>query len=245
MLRHQIYLGEIMNKIMVLLIILVMIVSCATSQVEKETAQIDPDRPHLAITLAYNLEVYEKPAFFLPKSYPTYAIWIEDKSTGRVRTVYVTGKAGKNEWTLADSRPESIPVWYGVTAQEEAEGPLTVDAVSGATREGEAAEILWQVPEDLVDKKIDLYIEANSSFDYNEYYTENEDEPGYSGTNGQPSLVWRAELDLSESISDPVTPEVIGHGHVLGSDHRIDSDVSQITTARETFEYIGIRYQRN
>ena len=101
-----------MNKIVVFLALLTMIVGCATAPVEKETVRIDPDRPHLAITLVYNLEVYEKPAFFLPKSYPTYAIWIEDKSMGSVRTVYVTGKAGKNEWTLADSRPESIPVWY-------------------------------------------------------------------------------------------------------------------------------------
>lgn len=234
-----------MNKIVVFLILLMMVLSCATSPVEEKTVQIDPDRPHLAITLAYNLEVYQKPAFFLPKSYPTYAIWIEDKSSGKVSTVYVTGKAGKNEWTMADSRPESIPVWYGLTAQEKTEGPLTVDAVSGATQEGEAAEILWQVPDNLVGKKIDLYIEANSSFDYNDYYTKSEDGPGYSGTNGQPSLVWRAELDLSENISDPVTPEIIGHGHVLGTNHQIDPDVSKITTARETFEYIGIKYQKN
>ena len=234
-----------MNKIRMFLILLSMIVGCATSQVEKEAPKIDPDRPHLVITLVYNLEVYEKPAFFLPKSYPTYAIWLKEASKGSVSTIYVTGKAGKGEWILADSRPESIPVWYGVTAREEAEGRLVIDAISGATQEGEAAEILWQVPDKLVGKKIDLYIEANSSFDYNAYYTKKENEPGYSGTNGQPSLIWHAELDLSESITDPVTPEIIGHGHVLGSDPRIDPDVSQITTARETFEYIGIKYYRN
>ena len=232
-----------MNKIAVFFILVLAIVSCATSQVERDIIQIDPDRPHLVITMAYNSEVYEKPAFFLPKSYPTYAIWLKEKSTERVSTIYVTGKAGTNEWTMADSRPESIPVWYGVKSQENAESPLTVDAVSGATQEGEAAEILWQVPDDLIGKKIDLYIEANNSFDYNEYYTKSEDGPGYSGTNGQPSLIWHAELDLSESFSDPITPEIIGHGHVLGSDHRIYADVSNITTARETFEYIGITYQ--
>ena len=234
-----------MNKIVVFLTLMLMIASCATSQVEKETIQIDPDRPHLVITLAYNLEVYEKPAFFLPKSYPTYVIWLEDKSTGSVSTVYVTGKAGKDDWTLASSRPEALPVWYGVKTQEEAEDRLTVDAISGATQEGEAAEIVWQVPEDLVDKTVDLYIEANNSFDYNEYYTRKEDEPGYSGTSGQPSLIWHAELNLSESISDPVTPDIVGHGHVRGLDHRIDPDVSKITTADDTFEYIGIKYQKD
>ena len=234
-----------MNKILGLLILALMIVSCATAQVEKETIQIDPDRPHLVITLSYNFEVYERPAFFLPKSYPTYAIWLKDASTGSVITVYVTGKAGKGEWVMADSRPESIPVWFGIKSEEEAKSQLTVDAVSGATPAGEAAEIVWQVPQNLVDKKIDVYIEANSSFDYNDYYNKQKDGSGYSADNGQPSLIWHALLDLSASIPDAVTPEIIGHGHVLGLDHRIDPDVSRITTARETFEYIGIKYINN
>ena len=170
---------------------------------------------------------------------------LSDKSTGSVSTVYVTGKAGNDSWTLASSRPEALPVWYGVTPGEEDENRLTVDAISGATQEGEAAEIVWQVPEHMVGRMVDLYIEANSSFDYNEYYTRNEGDPGYSVSNGQPSLVWHAELDLSESIEDPVTPEIIGHGHIRGEDHQIYPDVSKITTARETFEYIGIKYQRN
>ena len=234
-----------MNKNVVVLILTLMIVSCATSPVEQKTGTIDPGRPHLVITLVYNFEVYEKPAFFLPKSYPTYAIWLKEKSKGSVITVYVTGKAGKGEWILADSRPESIPVWYGIKSEEEAQSPRTVDAVSGATPAGEAAEIVWPVPQNLVDKKIDVYIEANSSFDYNDYYNKQKDGPGYSGENGQPSLIWHAELDLSASIPDGVTPEIVGHGHVLGLDHRIDPDVSKITTARETFEYIGIKYIKN
>ena len=234
-----------MNRYVVLLILMLMIVSCAASQVEQKTSPIDPGRPHLVITLVYNFEVYEKPAFFLPKSYPTYAIWLKDKSTGSVITVYVTGKAGKGEWILADSRPESIPVWYGIKSEQEAQSPLTVDAVSGATPAGEAAEIVWQVPQNWVDKKIDVYIEANNSFDYNDYYKKQKDGSGYSADNGQPSLIWHAMLDLSASIPDAVTPEIVGHGHVLGLDHRIDPDVTKITTARETFQYIGIKYIKN
>ncbi len=234
-----------MNRYVVLLILILMIVGCAASQVEQKTSPIDPGRPHLVITLVYNFEVYEKPAFFLPKSYPTYAIWLKDKSTGSVITVYVTGKAGKGEWILADSRPESIPVWYGIKSEQEAQSPLTVDAVSGATPAGEAAEIVWQVPQNWIDKKIDVYIEANNSFDYNDYYNKQKDGSGYSADNGQPSLIWHAMLDLSAGIPDAVTPEIIGHGHVLGLDHRIDPDVTKITTARETFQYIGIKYIKN
>ena len=234
-----------MNKCAVFLILMLMIVGCATSKVEHKPSKIDPSRPHLIITLAYNFEVYQKPSFFLPKSYPTYAIWLEEDSMGNVMTVYVTGKAGKDEWVMADSRPESVPVWYGINSQERAKSETMVDAVSGATPAGEAAEIAWQVPENLIDKKVDIYIEANSSFDYNDYYIKQKDGPGYSGANGQPSLIWHASLDLSESTPDAITPEIVGHGHVLGSDHQINPDVSKITTARETFQYIGIKYVKN
>ncbi|MBT8372527.1 MAG: hypothetical protein KJO34_16285 [Deltaproteobacteria bacterium] len=234
-----------MNKCVAFLIPMMMMVSCATSQVDQKTSHIDPSRPHIVFTLVYNFEVYQKPSFFLSKSYPTYAIWLKEKSMQRVMTVYVTGKAGKGEWVMADSRPESVPVWYGIKSQEEAKSQLTVDAISGATPSGEAAEIVWQVPENLVDKKIDIYIEANSSFDYNDYYKKQKGDPGYSGANGQPSLIWHALLDLSESTPDAVTPEIVGHGHVLGLDHQIDPDISKITTASETFQYIGIKYVKN
>ena len=234
-----------MDNRVAILILMLMISSCATSQVDQKTSTIDPSRPHIVITLVYNFDVYQKPSFFLPKSYPTYAIWLEEKSMGRVMTVYVTGKAGKDEWIMADSRPESVPVWYGIKSEEKATSQSTVDAVTGATPAGEAAEIVWQVPESLVDKKIDVYIEANSSFDYNDYYNKQKNGPGYSGSNGQPSLIWHVLLDLSENTPDAVSPEIIGHGHVLGSDHRIDPDVSKITTARATFQYIGITYVKN
>ena len=70
-----------MNKYVAVLILMLMIVGCATSKVEQKTIDLDRSRPHLVITLVYNFEVYEKPAFFLPKSYPTYAILLKEKST--------------------------------------------------------------------------------------------------------------------------------------------------------------------
>lgn len=40
----------------------------------------------------------------------------------------------------------------------------------------------------------------------------------------------------------PISPEIIGHGSVLGEDHQVDPDISKITTARDTFSYMGMRY---
>ena len=98
------------------------------------------------------------------------------------------------------------------------------------------------MPQNLINKNVDVYIEANNSYDYNDYYTKEKGTPGYSAANGQPSLIWKARLDLSEKMSEAISPEIIGHGHVQGLNHQIDPDVSKITTANETFQYIGIRY---
>jgi hypothetical protein len=229
-----------MKKVLWLGLLWSLVVGCATSPMEREAPQIDFDRPHMEFKLVYNFDVYQKPSIFSPKSFPTYVIWLEDKSSGNIHPIFITGKAGKNTWIFAESRPESVPVWYGV--KQEFKGDLNVDAVSGATPAGEAAVILWQVPQTLINKNVDVYIEANNSYDYNEYYTKVKDTPGYSGANGQPSLIWKATLDLSEKTNEAISPEIIGHGQVQGLNHQIDPDVSKITTANETFQYIGIRY---
>ncbi len=78
--------------------------------------------------------------------------------------------------------------------------------------------------------------------DYNDYYSKNKNAAGYSGTNGQPSLIWKASFFLADANIEGIEPEIIGHGHVLGEDHQIYPDVSHITSARETFQYIGISY---
>jgi len=229
-----------MQKVRWLGLLCLLAVGCAASPMEREAPQIDPDRPHLEFKLVYNFDVYQKPSIFLPKSYPTYVIWLEEKTSSNIYTIFITGKAGKNTWILAESRPESVPVWYGV--KQESKSDLNLDAVSGATPAGEAAVILWQVPQNLINKNVDVYIEANNSYDYNDYYTKEKGTPGYSAANGQPSLIWKARLDLSEKMSEAISPEIIGHGHVQGLNHQIDPDVSKITTANETFQYIGIRY---
>ena len=218
------------------------ILACAAQQPTEETREIDLSQPYFEIKLSYNFEVYKKPSFFLPKSYPTYAIWMEEPTSGKIKTMYVTAKAGQNKWILADSRPESLPVWYGIQKKEHADNSLNIDAVSGATQSGETAVIYWPVPPAILNKQVHIYIEANNSFDYNDYYSKNKKAAGYSGTNGQPSLIWKASFLLSDENIEGIEPEIIGHGHILGKDHQVYPDVSHITSARKTFQYIGISY---
>lgn len=222
------------------IIMAIALIGCAGSDVKQDTEEIDFNKPHLTIKLTYNFDVYEKPAFFLPKSYPTYAIWLEDKTIGEMHTVYVTGKAAANDWVMADSRPESLPVWYGV--RQSSGAAEKVDAYSGATQSGETAVIHWPLPQGLLNKKVDVYIEANNSFDFNEHHHKRKGEPGYSGSNGQPSVIWQTELDFSKGTIEDIAPEIIGHGNVFGKDHKIHPNVATLTTAKETFQYIGISY---
>ena len=231
-----------MIKIHMLVFAVVGIMACAGPQASEVKMNIEPAPPYIEIKLTYNLEVYEKPSLFLSKSYPTYAIWLEKQGSGSAKTMYVTAKAGQNKWILADSRPESLPVWYGIQKKERSDNSLNIDAVSGATQSGETAVIYWPVPPGVLNNQVHIYIEANNSFDYNDYYSKNKNAAGYSGTNGQPSLIWKASFFLADANIKGIEPEIIGHGHILGKDHQIYTDVSHITTARKTFQYIGIRY---
>ena len=223
------------------LTILIML-GCTTTPEQKDNLQIDFNQPYLEFKFTYNYDVYEKPAFFLSKSQPTFAIWLEERHSGTLQTIYITGKAGKNDWIMAEARPESVPVWYGVRKKETDDDNLFTDAITGATPSGETAVIHWQVPPHLREKQVAVFVEANNSFDHNAYYTDKKGTAGYSAQNGQPSLVWRAELDFSESMDEYISPEIIGHGSVFGEDHQINPDLSKITTALDTFSYMGIRY---
>ena len=221
---------------------LLMILGCTSAPVQKDEVKIDFNQPYLEFKFTYNYDVYQKPSFFMPKSQPTFAIWLMEKNSGAIQTIYVTGKAGKNKWILAEARPESVPVWYGAREKETLDEYVSIDAISGATPSGETAVIHWQVPRHLRDKQVAVFIEANNSYDYNAYYTKQKGTDGYSAENGQPSLIWRAEIDFAKPTDEDILPEIIGHGSVLGEDHQIDPDISKITTALDTFSYMGIRY---
>ena len=221
---------------------LLIILGCASAPVQKDDVKIDFSQPYLEFKFTYNYDVYQKPSFFMPKSQPTFAIWLMEKNSGAIQTIYVTGKAGKNKWILAEARPESVPVWYGVRQKATVDENVSIDAITGATPSGETAVIHWQVPRHLRDKQVSVFIEANNSYDYNTYYTKQKGTAGYSAENGQPSLIWRAEIDFEETMNEDISPEIIGHGSVLGENHQIDPDISKITTARDTFSYMGIRY---
>jgi hypothetical protein len=225
-------------------IIIVLFCGSVAGSQSASNGKPDSSQPYLMVDLVYNFDVYQRPVFFMPKSHPTFVIWLEERVTGYRKSIFVTKKAGKNAWNFADSRPEAIPVWYGISKIEKRQNAFDIDAISGATPKDDTARIYWQIPDSLKNKTVDIYIEANNSFDFNEHYNNKKGKPGYSGANGQPSIVWKTSIDFSRNNPQNISPEIIGHGHLFGENHRLFDDTSKITTAAKTFQEIRISYFR-
>ena len=185
---------------------------------------VDAMKPNITITFAYEEDLrYD----------PSYAVWIEDES-GYHATVYATKKAAQN-WDREQWAPV-LPIWYGVREKD-------VDAVAGATSKG-SANIQFNIPEEFAGKKITLYLEANASFDYNRYYSEElkETMPGYSGNNGQPSMLWTLEIDSAKQKTGEETMKLAGAGEVLGNNHKVHHDLTNMTTAKKLLTGIMVKY---
>jgi hypothetical protein len=214
----------------------------ASTLITMDRNVIDAQRPFVTIELVYNYEVYTRPFFFKPKSRPCYGIWARERLSGELYPIFVTRKAGLNQWFLVKRRPEAIPIWYGVQTSEQADPGFDINAVSGATPQGDNVTIYWQIPDSLRDRQVDLFIEANNAFDFNAFYNRDKAGPGFSAANGQPSVVWKATLEFNHQPDSSIRPLLIGHGDPLGKTHAIDPDVSHITTAAKTFKQIRISY---
>ena len=153
------------------------------------------------------------------------AVWLEDADGNYVRTLYVTQRASKRNWIFGPKagRPESLPVWYHAAHYESAKGaPLNsdVDAVTAATPKGGVAFTV-----EIGDGTYVIKAEFNTSFDYNDFYTKKN-----SGVNGQPSVIYEAEIPASAEGEIELT--LSGTGSEDGSDGTIYTDVSKLTTAK-------------
>ena len=201
----------------------------------KDQKPDDVPGKYLEITLAFNPNNYP---WLLGTKYPQMAVWVEADGSAP-ETVFVTQGAGQDKWMFADRRPGALPVWSGIRPEKE---DPEIDAVTGATPGGNSHTIRWKIPNTYNGKILSVFIEANVSFDYNDFYTKDKTSPGFSDVNGQPSVVWQAEF-AADNIPRQLPPEIAGHGHVLGKDSAIDPDMTHITTAAALFDYIGISYQ--
>jgi hypothetical protein len=185
-----------------------------------------------------------------PRLTPQIAVWIERPNGEYVETLFVSRKAatgsfkwGKNGFAR---RPESLPVWSHKRNIKSADGlymperdnPLADVVTSATPLTSFTVNSKYEH-----DESLNLMVETNKSFDYNDYYNKQNlsDNSAYKKSpNGQPSVVYKATLDLSKH--NVILAELIGHGHMTGQDGLINPDLSNVTTAKEMFQGIIITF---
>jgi hypothetical protein len=177
----------------------------------------------LIVTPGEHWQSEMKILFFTKKNNPQTAAWIEDENGTYVTTISVTEKSAKQNWAAApkEGRPEALPVWNHKLPSSVSEAGI--DALSSATKN---ASLSTSVDESTLipGNAYKVFLEINLSFDYNDYYTEDN-----SGVNGQPSMVYYAQFVAGNTEGIELT--LLGHGSVDGSNGSIDSNQEHITTA--------------
>jgi hypothetical protein len=184
----------------VLLTFILLLCACAAPSAEADTS-----KPYVTVSFAY-AEGLRYP--------PSYAVWVEDEM-GSTATLYATAKAA----TGLKNRPGALPVWSGLRE---------ADVTSGATPK-EKDSLTLNIPDAFAGQKLTLFIEANASYDYNDYYADGlkQGDEGYNDVNGQPSAVWSAAVDMT-APSGAASPTLTGVGDVLGTDHELH-DAAHLT----------------
>lgn len=172
---------------------------------------------------------------------PQIAAWLENEDGSYIKTVFVTkktatGKWSKAPWESTPTRPSALPVWSN---RKTVESDAMIDLVTSATPKGNIVQSLPQLSGRVV-----LFVEVNHSTDFNNAYpvTAKEGSPNYSGGkmgSGQPSLIYRAEIDPI-NLNKKCTLVLVGRGAADGRDGRIYTDMDGITTAKEIVTYIAV-----
>jgi len=191
-----------------------------------------PDSNSVAIefSLFVNQDEYELTNY---GEAPQLAIWLENRDSTQVRTVWVSHRAGKNDWKGKVECPVALPYWNSRHRFEKSEFQArnfikrVIDAITGATPTGgKFTQKVW-VPKN---SRWDYFIEINVSGDYNSFfpYWSKDGMPDSEG-NGQPSIVYGGKIIADgRSISDP---EIIGRTEQRYKVDVLIPDLKGITTA--------------
>lgn len=181
--------------------------------------------------------------------YPMFAAWLEDADGNYLHTIYVSESIGTSTFDYKKGkkgrhiirRPSGLPVWAhkrNIAATDGLMIPLgkepDLDGYTGATPlEDFVIESQLKPNKDSI---VHIYFEVNQSYDWNEYYSKDRfpQDSIYtiSGQSGQPSVVYKATIDLRElSNENSKIMSPVGHSHHSGADGSLYPDLSKVTTA--------------
>ena len=205
------------SQIIIAIAILMVFAGCSDT---RGTADVDLGKSYVSVNF-----IIDKTSKFEP----VIAIWIENPQNGETAVLYHTDKAGVRDLAL--------PVWSELESD---------DAVSGATPKEPEFSKSFQIPDKFAGNSFIIYIEANVSYDYNEYYVENAktSDTCYSDVNGQPSVIWKGVIRAFTGADGLVriNPSIAGHGDVLGKNNQISDEIGKITTAARILKDFDIIY---
>ena len=174
---------------------------------------------------------------------PTFAFWIEDPATGKVRTIYVTRRAALGDWEGKARVPVALPEWFDIfkkqTKTEEApnvekHASLTI---TGATPQPGYFSSRVRVPEG---SKWNCFIEMNLAGDFNDDYQMYNEKEKTSDEylSGQPALLYEAAITADRG--EHATPRVVGMTVLDTAGHAEIEPLKGITTATDVFDEINI-----
>jgi len=204
------------------------LVACASPDPAPADSGAGPAPGSLSLSVEPGPEWTHRYKLFMRLS-PTFAGWVETPDGEYAGTLMVSGKAGNASFigAPAEGRPEALPVWFRASGREPPGAP---DAVSSASSDSGAtgSRVLGNL------RRGEEYVarfEINQSFDYNDTWKSGgkRGERGWSGVNGQPSLVYEACFIAGSPESLELRP--IGRGSVDGSDGAVAPGLDGFTTA--------------
>ncbi|MEE4301688.1 MAG: hypothetical protein V2J24_19785 [Pseudomonadales bacterium] len=187
---------------------------------------------------------------FLGLSYtsvPQMAFWAETSDGQFLGTLYVTRALSDSSFRSTDlfsdeviRRPEALPVWShrrGIRYEDGLAVPLPgntdLDGITAPTPLGHY-DLVSRTPEE--GGLVRVFMEINRSYDFNAVWhpARFPDDPVYSGSgsSGQPSIVYMAEIDVAAGERFALL-EPVGHGHPSGRDGSLTADLTGFDTALE------------
>ncbi|MGD9939158.1 MAG: hypothetical protein AB7T74_05100 [Clostridia bacterium] len=163
--------------------------------------------------------------------WPQVAVWLEKPDGSFVDTLYVTELAVTKDYRAApkEGRPEALPVWSALKR-------AGVDGVSSPTTVGATVEYGNDLAARLPAGTYIVKLETNRSYDWNSSYTKDN-----AGVNGQPSLIYAAELTIG-GAADEASFVPVGTGSVDGSDGTMRPGLEGIDTALQLFASMKVAY---
>jgi hypothetical protein len=174
---------------------------------------------------------------------PQFAIWLQNKETDELKTVFVTHRVAVGDWEGKANVPVALPQWYRLFRGNEKNKKETGDAkksdlvITGATPKDDYFSIRVEVKPG---SKWICWIEMNLAGDFNEAFPEfdraafKEDE----FSNGQPALLFKTDIEAVENLK--FTPLIEAQSIWDNGDIRIEAVSEGVTTARNVFDNIQI-----